>query len=306
MGAGARFVLTSPGKQDIGFLHPTRRMLISTQVVERLLRLLGVPLVLLALTGPISAQQTSGPTEARSPILDGLVLFSVGESPQGREPADPVVTLNIATERSQSCLLALHGDLATTDTSVTVSWIGIPRSQEVCAQMVGPATGSVSLGLRPGKYALRLGSRDTTDTYQLTVATKAIEVRGDGRVTRPTYRTFWRYPARSLAIYCGSVSSRPEMCPRLYAWLARRDSLTEFEFPSGGQLPFPGPITMYQVNAGPRFYRLAAGTTLDALVREIDEWQRGGGWTGSGNGVIVRSWLGELASTPVKVEGGKR
>jgi hypothetical protein len=280
-------------------------MLISLRAVGRLVRTLAVPAVALARIGPVAAQQALGPTEARIPIRDGRVLFGVGEGHRGREPAEPVITLGLETELPRSCLLPLAGDVATTDTSVTVSWIGIPSGVELCPSAIGPARGGYTLELRPGTYTLRLASRDTTDTYQLTITPDAINVRGDGRVTRPIYRTFWRYPAGSLAIYCGSVDSKPEMCPRLYAWLARHGSLAEFQFPADGQLPFPGPSNGYHVNAGPRFYRLAAGTSLDGLVREIDSWQREGGWTGSGNAVVVRSWRGETAYTPMKAEGAK-
>jgi hypothetical protein len=258
----------------------------------------GVMLAALASARLVSAQQVPGPSEARSPILEGRVLFKLHEPRVAESPSQVAAVLHLETELAQSCLLPLAGDVATTDSSITVSWIGIPSSVVICPQASGPAQGGVPLSLQTGTYILRLGSRDTTDAYRVSISADAIEVLGTGRVTAPMARKVWRYPSGSVAIYCGSLDTMAEMCPRLREWLGRQSGLTEIRFPPGGEIPFPVQMTSYGVNDERRFYRLSDDASVDTLAGQIEAWLRAEGWARQGNGVRLRSAEGRTVSLP--------
>jgi hypothetical protein len=235
--------------------------------------------------------------QPREPVDRGLVLFSLRAERTAPRADSAVVAFSMRTEVTYSCLLPLDADYAVTDTSLVAAGIGVGLV-EACPTMVGPASGGTTIPLPPGRYRLSLSSRDTTDHYWVSVTAEAIEVSGQGRVTRPSYRKGWRAPVGSIAIFCGSTDGAAALCPRLYEWLGTQSDLVEFRFPVGGEIPFPR-YGGYQINAPTRYYRLSGSTPFHDLVIRIDRWQLRQGWADSGNGIHVWSWLGEYEGMPL-------
>jgi hypothetical protein len=212
-------------------------------------------------------QSCSDPADLVDPLeraqieeYGGGVTVSVFESPgehPGIAPGDfrsagrePGIVLAIHTfAKAWFCADArLHTDVEIGEGVITATVGRITVQPVPCAIATPiPAVFSQFLPIGEGDFELRVVVGSQKRVFDVRVSTPAIQVvrkmpalfgsRLIGGVAEPAFETFWRFPRRSLSVYC-SRGWEDGACERLNGELTRLFGLSRITFPAMGELPF--------------------------------------------------------------------
>jgi hypothetical protein len=233
---------------------------------------------------PSSAPEgRGGPDDSLYPI-EGRILFRVTESyncPEGE--CEPSVWLVMSTEKIYGCYnFDIRSLIHQAGTQVAVVLQGIYKP-DLCMTAAGPATAAQALELAPGTYHLRYWLGDLVDRYDVTVTDDAIVVREVAAgFTHPLTYLTWRYPPKSFAYLCGTMTATSWICGDFLDSLQATGRFVEFAFPDSGSIPYPSESAGHYYDMPARYFRYetkadydTAGAILGRYSRDVISQQQG-------------------------------
>lgn len=173
--------------------------------------------------------------------IDGKLKFNISESYADYNKAGlPVIYFNLKTEKIYGCLnYEIITDITTSNRNVDVNILGI-REPNICLTALGPAASSTPIELPDGTYNLNIHSADFSNTYNISVNDKSINIDGTSFTeTEPAHRINWRYPKNSFAYLCGTLTQDSSIYNDFLDTLKSKIDLQEFTFPDSGNIPYP-------------------------------------------------------------------
>lgn len=210
--------------------------------------------------------------------IQGRILFSVSERyPCGSGECEPSIFLVMKTEATYGCCnYKIVSYVISADDKVTINLMGI-YEPEICLTAIGPATSSTPLDLNPGTYRLQFRYKDRIDEYKLVVTNESLAV---GEIwtsfTDPMTLLAWRYPHRTFAYVCGTMTDNAWICDDFLDLLLSTDRFVEFSFPDYGSIPYPAASSGHYNDTPARYFRYeteadcdTAGAILGRYSREV-------------------------------------
>jgi hypothetical protein len=228
---------------------------------SRVRRLVELGLILASITSCDSALST-GLAGISSPIT--FAVREVAGDPSGRA-ADPVMAVLLEYDpRNESGCSALEAELGVSATVVTIHLLGL-RAADCVPDANGCACSQLMLPRLAGDYELRIVTDGRADQYTLAVTASAIVVTPThAEFTEPRVTHVWRYPENSFAAVCYTGTADGSACSDFAAAVASVSGLTTFDFPAGGEIPYPKTEDVYIGAYRVFYYRYA---TEDAFTR---------------------------------------
>jgi len=216
--------------------------------------------------------------------IEGRILFRIAERYRcGQRECEPSIFLMMNTEVIYGCCnFQIRSNLCCVHDRVSIDLMGIYQPS-LCLTAIGPATSAAALELRKGTYHLRFRLNNRVDEYDLIISDEALaihEVKAD--FTEPLTVLTWRYPPRSFAYVCGTMTENSWICDEFLDSLLSTERFVEFAFPDSGSIPYPVASSGHYYDAPARYFRYTseadydtAGVVLGRFSREVLSNQKG-------------------------------
>jgi hypothetical protein len=168
------------------------------------------------------------------------------------EKAYPYLGYQIKTEMTQA------------GGQVDLKIMGIKPCEGYCAAALGPATYTRGLDLPEGSYTLNFYYQYAVDRYHLVVKADSLQVVSTvPSFTQPEFSVFWRYPEKSFAYFCGTMTDTSWICDDFLSRLLQEVNLEKFTFPDYGEIPYPPSGDGNYYNAPARYFRYQSEVDFD-------------------------------------------
>jgi hypothetical protein len=221
--------------------------------------------------------------------LDRARLSVHEERPLGMQPR---LILAMETGRYPCLGYYMDYDMRQEGSTIYLNLHGVGAPFVLCPQMVGPAEMSRELTLGPGKYALVVAYRRTSDRLLLDVSDSATVLTSiESSLVEADERVWWRYPRSTFAFRCVNVEVARAICADVEWWLARQEGISQIVFPASGVNPYrPSPEN--RPEEGTTYFRYAGDFFFERLrpcFKAIDDQIR----EAVGVALTLENWKGE-------------
>jgi hypothetical protein len=242
--------------------------------------------VVLLLATRVTGCNSSDAPEGNFVPIEGRVLFRVAEGYKSTDAnCEPSIFLLMNTEKIYGCCnFEISSVVSRAGNQVSVVLQGI-YEPSICLPAPGPATAAKALELAAGSYDLRFRLEDRVDEYEVTVTEDALAVREVAAgFTGPLTLLTWRYPRKSFAYLCGTMTETSWICGAFLDSLLSTGRFVEFAFPDSGSIPYPPASDGHYYDMPARYFRYeteaaydTAGAVLGRYSREVVSQQLGVG-----------------------------
>ena len=261
--------------------------------------------LVLCMAAPLAAQDVPRPVDS----AHGRIAFSVAESfadAAGRTK----VLLSVSTEKVYPCLLPLAARMVRAGGAVVLDRWNIPPVV-VCAEMVGSASGTITLPWDVGTHRLVIRHLGVEDQYRVTITSDAIRVApedapGGASILRDTL--VWRVPRNSFAVRCGTTELNAWVCAELYRMLARTPGIEPIDIPLTGRDPYGDRSASYGHwhNERTRYYRTVGRRDMPRLRGALQRFYDAYVGRRQGYSITIDDWTGQPWFTRAAPDGDVR
>lgn len=195
--------------------------------------------ILVFLSILFSCNVLNSPQEELLPI-EGNIVFAVHEGYSGSISVEsPRIILSMVTEKIYPNFnYEIKHEITSFANIISVKLSGI-YVPPFLLHAFGPATARSFLDLSKGEYSLSFSYGGITDLYTVSVSDNSIKVKKvSGRLTKPSYDLYWRYPTNSFAYDCRTSGGSSWICEDFLDTLASKIQLIEFQFPDSGAVSY--------------------------------------------------------------------
>ncbi len=227
--------------------------------------------------------------------IEGKIRFQIAEMYGCHSgECEPAIFLRMQTEKIYECFnFTIRSDIHRVGSHLLVDLRGIYRPS-ICFTAFGPATAADSLGLEPGNYDLRFRGDGWIDQYQVTVTDDALAVREVAADSTEASRPLiWRYPRRSFAYVCGTMTDNSWIYGAFLDSLLATDRFVEFAFPDSGRIPYPLGSGGYYYNPPARYFRYSTEADYDSAGALLGRYSRTVLSQQGGVGIYLQNWRNE-------------
>ena len=213
-------------------------------------------------------------------LLDTLpIIIGVDEYnfTYGEEPSVTEISVYLSTERTFGCFnLTIDASLEKQGNFLTLRLYSIGVQGGKCATLVGPATHRSSLDIQAGDYVLNIVSADDTDSYSLVISDSLIHLFPiEASFTTVNYPKVYRYPERSFAYTCGTLTENSWLCDAFGDSLETFLALEPHFFAdTSAAWPYVRSSDGHYYDAPARYYRYLSAASFDSagvLLQQFTE-----------------------------------
>lgn len=182
------------------------------------------------------------------------------------EISDPKLFLSMRTADIYGCCnYSILADVGLLNKKLRVDLRGIYKP-DICLTSPGPATYRGKVDLSEGSYDLEICDPPTTDHYRLIVTESSIRLKPVfTEFTRAEHELVWRYPRNSFAYLCGTTEETSWIYEDFFHELLALSSITTYEFPTGGFVPYPEAGNGHWVDHSAKYFLYQAETDYEEV-----------------------------------------
>jgi len=224
--------------------------------------------------------------------LEGGVAFDVVETYD--PPYDsgyPRIELSMSTDKVYSDGgRTIAAGVRAVGPCVSVDILGV-QCPNVLYQVPRPAESSWPLYIGDGLYLCQVAYGWDSDWYALAVTDSYIRLSViEGSFTQTAPDLFWRHPVNSFAYVCGTTAEDTWIYNDFLDSLTSRVSLTEFQFPDSGIVPYPRSSNGYHRNMPAKYFRYQNDSDFEEAGRVLSEYSKNVLGQHQGVGIRLVDW----------------
>lgn len=235
---------------------------------------------------------SSDPDYKKLPI-EGNLSFNISESYVDYNKAGlPVIFFSLKTEKIYGCFnYQIITDITSSGDNVDVNILGI-EATNICLTALGPASSRTEIDLPDGSYNLKIHSADFSDSYNLSVTDKSINIDGNNHTgTKPLHRINWRYPKNSFAYMCGTLTQDSSICNDFLDTLESKIDLQEFTFPDSGKIPYPAGSAGHYYDMPAKYFYYQSELEFNKIESILRDYKEKYLSNKMGYGISIINWV---------------
>jgi hypothetical protein len=228
--------------------------------------------------------------------LDSNIIFEVKEQHEANHLiSDPEIYLLMETEKEYECFnFSITSSLQITGNIIDVMIQGI-YVPVVCLTAIGPATGRIKLDIPDGTYRLIIRSSAFADEYNLIISSSSVRIEEIISVnTKMEHSLYHRYPEKSFVYLCGTTLEDTALCRMFIDTVTSVVSISQFEFPESGVIPYPLMSQGYQYNMPAKYFYYENESDYDRIEAIIKAFKDTYIRDKQGIGLSTTNWRNKL------------
>lgn len=226
--------------------------------------------------------------EAKLLEIESNFIFSIEETHDYNEIAEPTLTLLMETEEYYECanyqiVSEVNSRNETLSIKLSGLWIG-----GICLTAFGPATSSIPVKETLKKLVITRGNEK--DEYQVQITPESVKITAvTSSISTPAVSTFLRYPENSFACVCGTKPDYADACDNFRELLLESLNIEEFTFQMG-KIPYPDSSSGHWINTASTFYTYTSADTFEEAGGLLEEFANKNMPKNSGVNISLQNW----------------